>query len=131
MQFRTFAPNNNPSQKLASLLAKTDSEIKPRNVQELVEGKDQKDASQALSNAKGAAINILPTITASGIAGMMEKPSGGMFGNIGQGIGFITAVAGLILDPLKAPFAAAIAIEETARGGILTIKSLATEGFQP
>lgn len=131
MHLRTFAPNNTPSQKLASLLAKTDSEIKPRHVRELVEGQDQKDASQALKNAKDAAINILPTITATGISAMMEKPSGGMFSGIGQGIGFVTAVAGLILDPLKAPFATMIAIEETARGGILKIKSLATEGFHP
>jgi hypothetical protein len=131
MQLRTFAPNINPTQKLVSLLAKTDSEIKPRDVRELVEGQDQKNASQALANAKDAAINILPTVTAAGISGMMEKPSGGMFGNIGQGIGFVTAVAGLILDPIKAPFAAVIAIEESARGGILKLKSLATEGSHP
>ncbi len=127
---KIFDPKYKP-QKLADLLVKNDSKVKPRDAKELVEGQDQKNASQAFSNSKDAAINILPTVTISGIKGMMEPPSGGIGGNIANGLGFFIAVSGLILDPIKAPIAAVISAEEALRGSILKVKSLVTEGSNP
>src|SRR6185437_9564553 len=117
-------------QKLADLLVKNDSKVKLRDAKELVQGQDQKNANEAFSNSKDAAKNILPTVMIAGIEGMME-PSGSIAGNIANGLGFFIAVSGLILDPIKAPFAALISAEEALRGSILKVKSLVTEGSNP
>lgn len=130
MQLRTFDQKPNPLKKLAELLAETDSQIKPLEVKDLIVDQDQKEASQAFLDAKEAAKNIGPTVILSGID-MMRHPGQDLAVPIVQGLGFFVAVSGIILDPLKAPFAAMIATEEAVRGSFIKIKSLITDGIHP
>lgn len=130
MQLRTFDQKTNPFKKLAELLAETDSQAKPLEVKELIVDQDQKEASQAFLNAKEAAKQMGPTVIMAGIDAM-RLPQQNIADVIAKNLGFFIAVSGIILDPLKAPFAAMIATEEAVRGSLIQIKSLITDGIHP
>lgn len=130
MQLRTFDQKPNPFKKLTELLAETDSQAIPVSVKELTLEQDQKEASEAFLNAKEAAKNMGPTVILSGVD-MMRHPGQDFAAPIVMSLGFFVAISGIILDPLKAPFAAVIATEEALHGSYIKIKSLITDGMHP
>lgn len=82
----------------------------------------QTAAANAASNARMSAFAILPVVTLAGIQMLTAK--GDYVGPILNTIGIPFTVGGVVIDVVKAPFAAAFAAEETVRSGVLQLESL-------